>query len=85
MIQKRLTQELGSKLRAIWSKTVSEFIWDINIEKECKTIVTIKKIYNIDEDVLECENFNQLKGLVYIYDYNATESDFEQYTQDLKN
>ena len=27
----------------------------------------------------------QVKGLAYIYDYNATDSDFEKYTQDFKN
>ena len=85
MIQKCFTHELGSKPLTIRSKTEFEFFIEIKNEKESKTIVPIKKITNIELDIWECENINQWKCLVYIYDWNDTESDFEQYTQHLIN
>ena len=85
MIQKCFTQELGAQPRTIRSKSETEFIIEVNNENESKAILTITKINNVDVEITECSNINQSMGLVYIYDYNVPDSDFEKYSEDLKN
>jgi len=77
MIQKYFTQELGNKLRTIRSKSESEFVIEVHNETESKTILSIKKLNNVDVRITECTNITQSKGLVYIYDYNVPDSTFK--------
>jgi len=84
MIERCFTQELCTKPRTIRSKSESEFIIEVNNEAQSKTILSIKKLNNVDVQITECTNINQSKGLVYIYDYNVPDSDFEEYSTDLK-
>ena len=71
MIQKSFTQELCAKPRAIRAKSETEFIKEVNNEKESKAILTLTKINNVDDEITECPNINQSMGLVYISDYNV--------------
>merc|ERR1719259_523039 len=84
MIEKCFTQVLWTKPRSIRSKSDSEFIIEINTEGQSRNILSIEKLNNVDVRITECTNINQSKGLVYIYDYNVPDSDFKEYSTDLK-
>ena len=58
MIRKCFTQELDNKPRTIRSKSESKFLIEVNYEAESRTILSIKKLNNVDVRMTECTNIN---------------------------
>jgi len=77
MIQKFSTQELRNKSRIIRLKSESEFIIEVNNETESRTILSTKKLSNVDVRITERTQINQSKGK-----YTSTTTMFQ--TQTLK-
>ena len=65
-IEKRISNELGSKPKSIRSRSETEFIKEVDKSKNSSNLLKIKKLNNIDLKVEECRNVNQSKGLVYL-------------------
>ena len=78
MVPECFTQELGSKPLTVRSKSESEIVIEVNKETQIITILSIKKLNNVDVCIAECASINQSKGLMYFYDHNLPDSGFEK-------
>ena len=80
-IEKRFTQEIGSKPATIISNNESEFIIEISNEKESENLTTITSLCSpqfherVEVDNFACDKINRSLGLIYIHDYNIPDID----------
>ena len=82
-LEKCITHELASKPSSIRSKGDTEFIIQVDNEKDSITLPRIKKLNNVEVQIEECKDINQSKGLIYLYG-DKHQIHNEAYQKDLK-
>ena len=87
-IEKKFTQEIGSKPATIRSNNESDFVIEISNKKESENLPTITSLCSpqfqerVEVGIFACDKINQSHGLIYFNDYNIPE--IEDYDSELK-
>ena len=81
MLERFLTQHLGSKPKTIMSRSRTTFSVEVSDVKQSKKMRGITHQNNLPVAVDENLNYGIIKGLVYIYEYDMT--DFELFKKGL--
>ena len=72
LLEKYIKQQIDKSPIKIQTSGKNSYITQVDSEEQCRKIMNIKQINNINVEMTENQFINTSKGIVYIYDYDLT-------------